>query len=233
MNKILFTRYSGNRKTGPMAVTTSSKKTCPKSCPLIGKCYASFGSLNLHWSRVTRGEVGSNWKTFLSNVKGLHAGEVYRMNQAGDLEGKNNLINSQKLAELVAANRGKKPICYTHYPVIAGEAKQETIKSNISAIKHAVSNGFTINLSGNNLAHADKLVALNIAPVVVILDQNQTTNCRTPAGNRVVVCPASVRDNVTCLSCKLCARANREYVIGFPAHGVTKKYISQLALSKS
>ena len=46
-------------------------------------------------------------------------------------------------------------------------------------IKEANQNGFTVDLSANNLAHADKLKALNIAPVVVVLPSTQTTNTET------------------------------------------------------
>lgn len=42
---------------------------------------------------------------------------------------------------------------------------------------------------------------------------------RTPAGRKVVVCPATGRDGVTCESCELCAVPGRRSVVGFLAHG--------------
>ena len=83
-------------------------------------------------------------------------------------------------------------------------------------------------MSGNNLAHADELAALDIAPVVVVLPYGTTSNTRTPAGRKVVVCPATQRDTVTCKSCMLCAR-QRDFIIGFPAHGVSAKRADAIA----
>jgi hypothetical protein len=49
-----------------------------------------------------------------------------------------------------------------------------------------------------------------------------TDNAMTPAGRKVVVCPATQRDDVSCATCALCAR-QRDVIVGFPAHGVAKK----------
>ena len=38
-----------------------------------------------------------------------------------------------------------------------------------------------------------------------------------PNGNKVVRCPAN--ETITCKTCKLCQRAERDFVIGFTAHG--------------
>jgi hypothetical protein len=141
--------------------------------------------------------------------------------------GENHAIDTVKLQELVSANKGKQVLCYSHKPVLDRQAPSDTITINRAAIKSAVDKGFTINLSGNSLSHADELLKLGIAPVVAIVPTEQTKNCLTPAGNRVVICPASVRDDVTCADCGLCARAKREYVIAFPAHGIRKKFLSE------
>ena len=85
--------------------------------------------------------------------------------------------------------------------------------------------GFTVNLSANTLAHADELAALAIGPVAVVLDatEGERADAVTPAGRKVVTCPATYRDNVTCASCKLCAVADRKVIVGFPAHGFRAK----------
>lgn len=221
-----FTRFSGNRKTGPIAVSTSSKVTCPDSCPLKrGGCYARIGKLNIHWDRVTKGAWGIAWKDFLSQVRKLHPGELWRHNQAGDLAGPSDKIDAKALAELTAANNGRKVICYTHKPVLSGRHA----KANVEAIKSAMAGGFTINLSANSLRHADKLLSLKIAPVVTIVPSDTVKNLKTPAGNRVVICPAVTKEGVTCSSCKLCAWGKREYVIGFPSHGIMKKTVDRMA----
>src|SRR4029077_17091525 len=101
---------------------------------------------------------------------------------------------------------------YTHKPLTA---------ENAAAIQHANANGFTINLSGNNLAHAAELAAAKIAPVVVVLPASVEGNVTvaTPAGRRVVVCPATYRDDVNCGSWGLCQVRDRKVIVGFPAHG--------------
>ncbi|GAD23489.1 hypothetical protein [Acidovorax sp. MR-S7] len=76
-----------------------------------------------------------------------------------------------------------------------------------------------INLSANDLDHADQLVDLGIAPVVTLLPADQVTPTVTPAGRTVAICPASVRDDVSCATCGVCAVAHRKAIIGFPAHG--------------
>jgi hypothetical protein len=57
-----------------------------------------------------------------------------------------------------------------------------------------------------------------------VLPSNATDNTRTPAGRRVVVCPATQRDDVSCDTCQLCAR-QRDAIVGFPAHGTRKRTI--------
>ena len=47
---------SDNGKTGPIAVSSTSRHTCPSSCPLAGDqgCYAETGfHTRLHWDRLS------------------------------------------------------------------------------------------------------------------------------------------------------------------------------------
>lgn len=48
----------------------------------------------------------------------------------------------------------------------------------------------------------------------------------TPAGRKVVVCPATYRDDMNCANCEICydSSAGRA-IIGFPAHGTRKRVI--------
>jgi len=43
------------------------------------------------------------------------------------------------------------------------------------------------------------------------------------AGKRVVTCPAQTRDDVTCMSCGLCAKPHRAAVVRFLIHGMARK----------
>jgi hypothetical protein len=99
---------------------------------------------------------------------------------------------------------------------------------NAEAVRAANANGFTINLSANNLQHADELAALGVGPVVTVLPTDQASNTVTPNGRKVVVCPATQRDNVSCATCGLCAR-QRDAIVGFPAHGTSKRKVDAIA----
>ena len=207
---------SSNAKTGPIPVSTTSNDTCPKSCGQYATCYAKGGPLAMHWAAVSSGARGTDLETFCNAISSLPAGTLWRHNQAGDLPGADSKIDTRALGKLVKANSGRRGFTYTHKPLTAANAR---------AIKSANANGFTINLSADTLAAADASVALGIGPVVVVLPHNVTSNLETAAGNKIVVCPAAVRDDVTCASCKLCAWSGRKVIIGFPAHGSKKMQV--------
>lgn len=228
---ILFTAESKNIKTGPIPVSGSSSATCPSVCPFKKQgCYAKYGPISWHWQRVTEGKIGIVWKDFLNKVKALANNTLWRHNQFGDLAGIGNKINVKQLGELVEANKGKRGFTYTHKPVIreAGVSIL-TLYTNRAAIRLANKNGFTVNLSGNNLAHADKLKALKIGPVVSVVSDDTPNTSYTPAGHKVIVCPAQQRDDVTCSTCKLCSVASRSVIIGFKPHGMGAKYVRKIA----
>lgn len=215
--KYHLTQKSGNAKTGPIPVSTSSAATCPNDCPFNNSqgCYASSGPLALHWAKITRGERGVNFSEFCDSIAALPDNQLWRHNQAGDLPGNGLEINGALLGDLVKANQGKKGFTYTHY--------NPRVKNNGAYIKGCNDYGFTVNLSANTPAHADELAALNIAPVVTVLPASQIQNCFTPQGRKIVVCPATIKDGISCATCKLCAVKNRTTIIGFPVHGTQSK----------
>lgn len=217
---------SGNTKTGPMPVSTSNSNTCPDACPIKLKgCYAKYGPVGMHWRKLDNGESKNavEWPQFVQQVKAITRGSLWRHNQAGDLNGFNSeSIDVTMLMELVKANKGKRGFTYTHYDTLNNER-------NASAVELANVMGFTINLSGNDIAHADKLKALNIGPVVCIMPRDAAKVSTTPAGNKVVICPAENTDKVNCLKCGLCQDAKRDYIIGFRAHGTAAKTVELIA----
>jgi hypothetical protein len=217
-----LTLVSRNVKTGPIPVSTTSAESCPSACPFnnANGCYAASGPLAIHWRKVTNGLSGDSYGAFLDKVSRLMKGQLWRHNQAGDLIGEGDTLDTQALALLVKANKGKRGFTYTHKPL--------DTQAERDAIRDANKGGFTVNLSGNNLDHADSLVDLGIAPVVVVLPHDATSNTVTPKGRKVVVCPATQRDDVSCASCGLCQK-QRDSIVGFPAHGTSKKKASAIA----
>lgn len=224
--QVHVTMKSSNAKTGPIPVSTTSAATCPTACPFrtdaAGGCYAASGPLALHWEAVTAGERGTDWSTFVDQIRALPADTLWRHNQAGDLPGDGTSIDVESLSELVRANVGKRGFTYTHYS--ADDV------GNRLAIRYANASGFTVNLSANDTTHADTLADLGVGPVVTVLPRDTVgRTVRTPAGRTVVVCPATYRDDVSCATCQLCQRADRTTIVGFPAHGSGAKKASAVA----
>lgn len=209
-----LTLKSANTKTGPIPVSTTTRATCPVDCAMRDACYAASGPLALHWSAVSNGTRGTDWSTFVGAIAQLPDGQLWRHNQAGDLPGDGHTVDAAALGQLVRANQGKRGFTYTHY----------RDAQSLTWIQHANQWGFTVNLSANSLADADALADTGAGPVVVVLPSDTTENTRTPAGRRVVVCPATQRDDVSCDTCQLCAR-KRDVVVGFPGHGTRKRVI--------
>lgn len=222
---VAFSRISSNAKTGPMPVSTTDASTCPDACPLKDKgCFAKYGPLGMHWEKVP--ERGVPFVSFLKEVRALPQDTLWRHNQAGDLPGVNNELDGFALGLLVNANRGRRGFTYTHKPMTP---------ANRAAVLDANFKGFTVNVSLNNVAELDAF-GVQALPVVVILPlldkgQREPRKLRTPAGNKVVVCPAQYR-KTNCLECGLCQRSDRDYAIGFRAHGTALQYVSEVVAGK-
>ena len=168
--KVRFTRISKNRKTGFIPVTTSEESSCPSSCPLKDKniCYAKRGKARMIWQEVATGiskrwdkPFNNSYDSFIKEIRRLPTGQLWRHNQAGDLAhtGNNETIDFNLLKQLVKANKGKNGFTYTH------KTKE---KDNFNKIKYANENGFTVNLSANNLKEADQLKIYNL-PIATIV----------------------------------------------------------------
>jgi len=221
IKKILthLTRKSGNAKTGPIPVSTSSASTCPDACPFKASgCYAKSGPLALHWSKVTSGLRGLQWTEFLDVVRSFSAGQLWRHNQAGDLPGDGDKIDGVALAQLAKANDGRRGFTYTHKP---------SRGANLRAIRSANRDGFVVNLSANSIQHADKLAELGL-PVAAVVPQSSPDRFTTPAGNKVVICPAQRVAGLSCDKCRLCAKGNRTFIIGFRPHGTGARKVEAI-----
>lgn len=216
-----FTLASGNKKTGPIPVTTTSSDSCPSSCSFKGNgCYAEIGPVAIWWSKLDARSWGIDFDTLLQNIKSLSKGTLWRHNQAGDLPViSDGVINTTALQALTKANKGRRGFTYTHHNV-------KDNQHNALAVKQANTQGFTVNLSADTLQEVDELASLNIGTVVCVmpdeLKKENNHSIKTPAGNTVVQCPATYMDNMDCMRCGICAVSNRKAIIGFPVHGTAK-----------
>jgi hypothetical protein len=249
---VQFTPKSSNAKVGAMPVSTTSKNTCPNACPLKAQgCYADGGPLSIVWRALSKAKPGTSyalprgnayahdWQSFTKQIAALPDDTLWRHNQAGDLPGEADQIDLIALAMLVDANKGKRGFTYTHKPMTA---------DNHEAIKSANAAGFTINLSADTLAEADQLSSFDAGPVVVVLPSElertsdksgwteteqdyraRVSDLATPEGRKVAVCPATYRDDTSCKTCGLCQKQSRKVIVGFPAHGASKRKASAVA----
>lgn len=219
-----ITRVSSNKKTGPIPVTTTSENSCPESCPLFGGgCYAKSGPLALHWRKVSdENEKRSiNSDEFLDAIRALPRGQLFRHNQAGDLPHDNGYIDESFTRSMVKANRGKRGFTYTHHDI--GKPH------NLEMLQLCNESGFTVNHSTDNVQAAVRAYnELSGIPVVTLLPMD-APNVQTVQGVKVVACPAEKSDRVSCANCALCAVSDRDYIIGFRAHGVQKKKANIIA----
>ncbi len=211
-----LTTQSGNAKTGPIAVTTSSRATCPASCPFLKNgCYADAGYYTrLHWDAVTRGERGKPWRDHLADLAALPVGSALRLNVSGDLAHTAGRISRRYARALALAVKHLKAWSYSHHKLTP---------SNLQLLRYLNRQGLTVNCSTETESAADAAVAAGL-PAVLTVDSAETrAQWSTAAGNRVIVCPAQRRDAVTCADCMLCHKRGRRVVVAFIAHGSGKR----------
>lgn len=214
-----FTRVSGNVKTGPIAVTTTSAGSCPPTCSFKGNgCYAESGPLAMHWRAVTAGKRGGTLEELCAKITALPRHQLWRHNQAGDLPGYQGELDPGAVRRIAEANKGRRGFTYTHYRPTA---------TNQEIVARANKAGFTINWSAETLEEADEFAALGAGPVVCVLPADQLTPVRTPAGRHVIVCPAAT-GNTDCLNCGICQQRDRQAIVGFPAHGSGAKRVQKV-----
>jgi hypothetical protein len=218
-----LTRVSGNRKTGPIPVSLSSRDTCPDSCSLKRNgCYAESWPLSKHWTDCDKGKGSTDLEQFCAGVAALPKGQLWRHNQAGDLPGRGDTLDTSSLDAIVAANNGRRGFTYTHKPL--------RNLSERAAVWRANRAGFTINLSAEGLADADRLASFGAGPVVAGVSTDHPAHSKTPAGLHVIVCPAQTREDMSCDRCGLCALPNRKAIIAFRAHGTSSRKATNVFL---
>lgn len=208
-----FIEVSNNSKTGKIPVTRTDKKSCPDACQLKNNgCYASLSYANIHWKKLDNG--GLTLDQLTKHIKQLPHGQLWRHNEAGDLPGQNDMIDQDSLNKIVSANKGKKGYTYTHYPLT---------DHNIKAIEFANNNGFTINVSCDSLNQLKQYKEINLPKVVIVADD--VPNKFYHDGEKIIVCPAQIKDSINCKKCGLCQVTDRKFHIAFKAHGTQKNKV--------
>lgn len=212
-----LSRVSGNSKTGPIPVSTSPRSTCPPGCPFLGHgCYGDGGPIAIHWAEVSAGRRGVPWPDFLRLIRALPDGQLWRMNQAGDLQDPDTVAGRAALRQLVSANRGRRGFTFSHHPLT---------RLVVRAFRDATARGFTVNVSTETMAAADAAVAAGLFAVTVVPSTDQRRFWFSPAGNRVVACPAQLHAGITCSTCQLCHDRPASVIVAFRAHGSSRRRV--------
>ena len=214
-----LTRVSGNRKTGPIPVTTSSRATCPPTCPFLASgCYADGGPLALHFGKVTAGERGVPFPQHCAELAALPPGQMTRLHQAGDMPHNGGRISRRFVHGMVKACRNLKAYTYTHHRLSLGE--------NLALLRYANRQGLKVNVSTESEASADEAIAAGLPAVMAVRSDEERDSWKTPAGHAVLVCPAQT-GQTDCATCQLCQRRSKRLIIAFRAHGASKRKADQ------
>lgn len=218
-----ITEVSGNQKTGPIITTRHPQASCPVTCPFLGNgCYAENFPLSKHWrDDLTRG------MTFETYIERLHRlidyrnrtgqSSMVRLVEAGDI-GNGVELSPQAVHLAEAVKQASTVIWYSHYhPTPANLPVYRSILDRVC-----------INVSADSPAMADAYVSLGL-PTVVVMPIGTPNVSYTPEGRKIVACPAEkASGRVTCQTCRLCGIKDRDYIIGFRAHGGRKKLVNQI-----
>ncbi len=216
-----FNAFSDNRKTGKIPATRTERASCPITCPLfLGGCYAQYGNEKLHWERMHN---ALTWSELCAQIRRLPVHQLWRHNTSGDLPHSNGLIDAEKVKQLTAANRRKRGFTFTHHSIV---------EHNLEIIKFANNGGFTVNVSTQSVETADRIMTEHGIPAVAIVLSSETRRFfRTDSGRRVIICPATIHEGVNCSTCGLCQRRDRDFIVGFPAHGAGKKKVDKIVMA--
>ncbi len=229
MLTIHLTPKSSNKKTGPIAVTTTSANSCAPSCPFLrdGTCYAASGPLRLHWDKVSKGERGGSWLALQDSIGAakLAPGSLLRHNQAGDLpHDGSGYIQSETVGYLSTIFTAAKLRAFTYTHHVQNDY-------NLGIVKRCNQEGFTVNLSCDSETQAAKRHREGFPSVCVVPAGDKRRSWELD-GVKFQTCPAQLRDGVTCATCQLCTRPltgenARACVVAFRAHGTRARKVSE------
>lgn len=222
---------SKNKKTGRIAVSIVSARTCPLSCAFLRVCYASSGPLRMHWQAVTDGfrsmKTQVTPQTLAEHCKALRAlpaDTLFRHGSAGDLPANGKRLFLSACRAIFKATAHLDTFLYTHYA---------DTDQNVAAVAalNAEFPRVTINFSANSIADAERLQSHPLrggSPIAVVCNITDKRHMLR-SGQVIVRCPAEY-SKVQCgnpakgfRACgggkPLCAVKDRTYWIGFNTHG--------------
>lgn len=217
LKNVHLTPASGNRKTGPIPVSSRPDDTCPRDCPFLptgptGGCYGTgylFGSARKYSTDTT---VEAATEKLKKGV--LKSARYLRDRVVGDVVAPDGAVDTAYITGIAAVAKANDliPFGYTH-------AWDRFTPEDIQLLDQV---GYVMNASTETLTDAARAIRLGLPAVIV---DDDTPDGTMVAGKRLITCPAETRDSVTCASCGLCAKplSDRMALIRFRPHGNVKK----------
>lgn len=233
MNKgVIFVESSKNSKTGDVAATYASiSKSCSDSCLLKnGGCYAQTSYVGIVTSRLNKLAEKNNvtpleiaqeeaWLIRESfGKKNIQHKKPLRLHVAGDTTTKEGAKVISEGVDNYKSRGGGLVWSYTH--------------SWKSVPRSAWTKNISILGSVDSIEEVKKVRRKGYAPAIVVPQfENHKAFSIKGTSTKFIPCPAQTKENVTCVDCKLCMRADdlyeRNYGIAFSAHGVLKNKINK------
>jgi hypothetical protein len=214
-----LTARSGNAKTGDIPVTYRPMTTCEPTCPFlptgaVGGCYGTgriFGMAAKYAATVTLDSLRAKLS------KRNPAARFMRDRVVGDVINPDGTIAHGyiRAIAIVAREASLIPFGYTH-------AWRRMTSDDVRTIADT---GYVMNASCESREDVRHAVSLGMPTVIAsdIVEDGETFTRPDGVTLRVVTCPAQTREDVTCASCGLCARADRRAVVRFNIHGTAKR----------
>ena len=194
---------TGNVPTAWIGSTREAGRESCKGCPLLDNgCYAHSGAVAMGADSVRRAARNGSDKSIDAALSGRHRlARMARLTGIGDIGRSGKAIADAIIGKVRAA--GLQAVGYTHH------WREDTVSDAWRGRLMA---------STESMEAADAAIDAGWRAAVVVPEDTPRTFV-TPKGRKGIVCPAQIRDTVTCNDCRLCDGSKRGPVIGFRAHG--------------
>lgn len=215
LTDIHLTARSGNSKTGPIPVTYRPMSTCPAECPFLGNgCYGTgriFALANKYAATMRAVDMLAKLAHRDPNARFL------RDRVVGDILDGSGAIDHEYVETVaaVAIAAGLIPFGYSHV----------WRRFTAADVRRIARTGYVMNASCETREDVRRAINLGMPAVIAsdILEDGETFERPDGVTLRVVTCPAQTRDDTTCATCGLCARAERRSVVRFHIHGTARR----------
>lgn len=192
-----LTPVSGNGKTGPIAVTTTSRNSCWAGCPFRGVfCYGEQFHMRMHWDKVSSGQRGYDRHALCVAIETLPKYSMIRVNQVGDqpLQDDGETIDLHEALPIAQSCKKRKLKAWTY-------SHHKKTDVNLAAMRELTEAGLTVNASCETEEQVDRVYAQGGLAALVVPHDEKRTSWKTAGGVTVRVCPEQRGITENCQTC--------------------------------